>query len=196
MDKPYSIIIISGPSGVGEDSIIEKLSGRIALERVVTTTTRPMRPGESEGHPYHFISKQEFLEKVKENKFFEHAQEYNGHLYGVTFEELKRVENSGKIGVWKIEYKGVIKAKELIPNIVAIFINAPLDILENRIRRRDKANDTYVAERMKYTKEWLKYRDIYDFEVENTEGHLLESVDKVESIIKGLFPLDKKGKIL
>ncbi|OIO18399.1 MAG: hypothetical protein COY69_02120 [Candidatus Magasanikbacteria bacterium CG_4_10_14_0_8_um_filter_32_14] len=196
MEKPYSIIIISGPSGVGEDSIIEKLSDRIVLERVVTTTTRPMRPGETEGHPYFFINKEEFLEKVKSKKFFEHAEEYNGHLYGVTFDELRRVENSKKVGIWKIEYKGVIKAKKLISNIVAIFINAPLDVLESRIRRRDKADDAYVAERMKYTKEWLKYRNIYDYEVENTEGRLLESVDKVESLIRDLFPLDKKGKIL
>jgi len=185
MDKPYPIIIISGPSGAGEDSIIEKLGERIATERVITTSTRAMRPGESEGHPYHFISKQDFEDKVKEGKFFEYAQEYNGQLYGVTFEELKRVEESGKIGVWKIEYKGVIKAKEMIPNIVAIFINAPLDVLKSRI-----------AERMKYTEEWLKYRHIYDYEVENVEGKLDESVAKTESIVRDLFPLDKNGKIL
>jgi len=132
----------------------------------------------------------------KQEKFFEYAEEYNGHLYGVTFEELKRVENSGKVGVWKIEYKGVIKAKELIPNIVAIFINAPLEVLESRIRRRDKADDAYVAERMEYTKEWLKYRHIYDYEVENTEGKLEQSVVNIEKIIRELFPLDKEGNIV
>ena len=114
----------------------------------------------------------------------------------MTFEELKRVENSGKVGVWKIEYKGVIKAKELIPNIVAIFINAPLEVLESRIRRRDKADDAYVAERMEYTKEWLKYRHIYDYEVENTEGKLEQSVVNIEKIIRELFPLDKEGNIV
>lgn len=196
MDKPYPIVIISGPSGVGEDSIIERLAKKIAIERVVTTTTRSMRPGESEGHPYHFVSKEDFLAKIDAKQFFEYAQEYNGHYYGVTLGELKRVENSAKVGIWKIEYKGVIKAKELIPNIVAIFIDAPLDVLESRIRRRDNADDAYVAERMEYTKEWLKYRHIYDYEIVNAEGELDKSVENTEQIIRGLFALDKKGKLL
>lgn len=196
MEKSYPVLIISGPSGAGEDSIIEKLDKKISIERVITTTTREMRPGESAGKPYFFISKEEFLQKVAEGKFFEYAQEYNGQYYGVTFEELKRVQESGKVGIWKIEYKGVIKAKELIPNIIAIFVNAPLEVLESRIRRRDQVDEDYVIERMNYTKEWLKYRDIYDYEVENVEGKLDESVTKVVDIVSKLFALDKKGKIL
>ena len=196
MDKTYPIVIISGPSGAGEDSVIEKLAERIPLERVITTSTRPMRLGESEGHPYHFISKEDFQSGVKENKFFEHAEEYNGHWYGVTFDELKRVEETGKVGVWKIEYKGVQKAKETIPNILAIFIDAPLEVLESRIRRRDNASDEYVAERMAYTLEWLKYKDIYDTEVINEEGKLDEAVDEVEAIIRKHLPLDKNGFIV
>ncbi|OGH84868.1 MAG: hypothetical protein A2493_01260 [Candidatus Magasanikbacteria bacterium RIFOXYC12_FULL_33_11] len=196
MEKPYPIIIISGPSGAGEDSIIEKLGECIAIERVITTSTRAMRLGESEGHPYHFISKENFKKGIDENKFFEYAQEYNGHWYGVTFEELKRVEESGKVGVWKIEYKGVKKAKELIPNILAIFINAPIEVLKSRIKRRDNASDEYVAERMKYTLEWLKYKDIYDVEVENEEGKLDQSVEEVAVIIRKHLSLDKNGKIL
>jgi guanylate kinase len=196
MYNHYPIVIISGPSGAGEDSIIEKLGERLPIERVVTTTTRSMRLGESEGHPYHFITKEDFLQKIEDKGFFEYAEEYNGHLYGVTFDELKRVEASHKVGVWKIEYKGVTKAKELIPNVVAIFVNAPLEVLESRIKRRDGASDEYIAERMKYTQEWLKYRDIYDYDIENVEGKLDESVNKTESIIRNLFPLDKKGYIV
>lgn len=196
MDKTYPIVIISGPSGAGEDSIIEKLAERIPIERVITTSTREMRPGESEGHPYHFISKEDFGKGVKEDKFFEYAEEYNGHWYGVTFDELKRVEETGKVGVWKIEYKGVQKAKEIIPNILAIFIDAPLDVLESRIRRRDNASDEYVQERMAYTLEWLKYKDIYDTEVINEEGKLDEAVDEAEDIIRKHLPLDKNGFIV
>lgn len=196
MDKAYPIVIISGPSGAGEDSIIEKLAEKMPLERVITTTTRAMRPGESEGNPYHFVSKEDFQQGVDGNKFFEYAQEYNANWYGVTFEELKRVEESGKVGVWKIEYKGVQKAKEIMPNILAIFINAPLEVLESRIKRRDNASDEYVAERMAYTLEWLKYRDIYDYEVENEEGKLDRAVDEVEAIIRKHLPLDKKGNIV
>jgi len=93
------------------------------------------------------------------------------------------VAENKKIGIWKIEYKGVMTAKKLFPNIIAIFINAPLDILESRIRRRDNVTDEFVEERLAYTKEWLKHRDIYDYEVTNEEGKLDQTVKEVADII-------------
>lgn len=179
-----NIFIISGPSGVGEDSIIKGLKKILPIEVVITSTTREMRPGESQGNPYYFISKEEFEKGIEENNFYEWAKEYNDNLYGVTKEEIKRIGNSEKIGIWKIEYKGVITAKKLIPNIVAIFINAPLDILEKRIRSRSNVSEEYVKERLEYTKKWLKHKDIYDYEVENEEGKLDETIKKVYDIIK------------
>lgn len=190
-DGVYPIIIISGPSGAGEDSIITGLSEQLQIERVITTTTREMRPGESQGNPYYFISHEEFQAGVQENKFFEYAQEYNDNYYGVTHEELDRVAQSGKVGIWKIEYKGVMHAKKEIPGVVAIFINAPLDDLERRIRRRDHVTDEYVEERMEYTKKWLEYKDIYDFEIYNEDGKLAESIQKTAEIIAHTLGLDK-----
>ncbi len=179
-----SLFIISGPSGAGEDSIINGLEKIMPIERVTTTTTREMRAGESEDNPYYFISKEEFKKKIEENGFFEYALQYNDNLYGVTFEEIERVRNSGKVGIWKIEYKGVMTAKKLIPGITTIFINAPLDELEERIRRRDNVSDEYIQERMKYTKEWLKHKDIYDYEIMNSNGKLEESIQRAAEIIK------------
>ncbi len=190
-DSVYPIIIISGPSGAGEDSIINGLSKRLPIERVITTTTRNMRSGDSQGNPYYFISHDEFQKGIEDNLFFEYAQEYNDNYYGVTRDELRRVETSGKIGIWKIEYKGVMHAKKEISEIVAIFITAPLADLEMRIRRRDGATDEYVDQRMAYTKKWLKYRGMYDFEVINEDGKLDESIDQVEKIIRDVFGLDK-----
>jgi len=184
------LFIISGPSGVGQDSVIEGLKINLPLERVITTTTREMRPGESEKNPYYFVSKEEFLKRVENNDFFEYAQEYNGNYYGVTRQELQRVEANEKIGIWKMEYKGVITAKKLMPGIQAILINAPLDILEKRIRGRSQVSEEFLAERMAYTKEWLKHKDIYDYEVENEEGKLEKTIKEVENII--LANLDKK----
>jgi guanylate kinase len=180
-----TIFIISGPSGAGEDSIINGLEKTFPIERVVTTTTRKMRAGESEGKPYYFIPGDEFKKRLAEGRFAEHAQQYNGNLYGVSREELERVQNSGKIGIWKIEYKGVMTVKKEYPKIVAIFINAPsLEILESRIRRRDNVTDEYINERMAYTKEWLKHTGIYDYTVINEEGRLDEAINKVAEIIK------------
>lgn len=179
-----NIFILSGPSGAGEDSIISALEKQLPIERVITTTTRAPRPGESQGQPYYFISRKEFENKRQKGELIEHARHYNGQFYGVTREELERVRRSGKIGMWKIEYQGVETAKKMFSKIIAILINAPLDQLEKRIRRRDNASEEYVRERMGYTKEWLKHKGIYDYEVLNEDGKLNEAVNAVAKIIK------------
>jgi len=181
-----NIFIISGPSGAGEDSIIEGLKSHLPIERVITTTTRKMRQGDSQGNPYYFISQETFQKKLDADDFAEYAQEYNSNWYGVTKEELDRVASSKKIGIWKIEYKGVITAKEKFPEIKSIYIAAPsLEILEKRIRRRNKnVSDEYIGERMNYTKEWMKYENIYDYKIINEEGELEKSIQNVVKIIK------------
>lgn len=180
------LFIVSGPSGAGEDSIISRLEIKLSIERVITTTARAPRAGESEGNPYYFLSEDAFEAGIREQKFLEYTRQYNGNLYGVTFDEIERVRNSGKIGIWKIEWKGVIAAKKLFPDIVAIFVTVPsLDILEARIRRRDShVTDAYIAERMDYTREWLRHTDIYDYTVVNEEGRLDDAVQQTLDIIQ------------
>ncbi len=183
-----NIFIISGPSGAGEDSIISGLTKDLEIERVITTTTRPMRVGDSQGDPYYFISLEEFKDKIVKGEFVEYAQEYNNNYYGVSSTELLRVAESGKVGLWKIEYKGVITAKKIFSDMISIFINAPLDVLVQRIKKRDGVGDKYIAERMEYTKEWLKHRNIYNFEVVNEQNKLDEAIAKTKQII-----LDKQS---
>ncbi|MFC1678407.1 hypothetical protein ACFLZ9_01570 [Patescibacteria group bacterium] len=183
-NKFENVFIISGPSGAGEDSVIEGLKGILPIERVITTTTRYMRDGESQGNPYYFVANAEFIKLIVNDEFFEYAQEYNGNFYGVTLKELERVSQSEKIGIWKIEYQGVITAKKKIPGIIAILINAPLDVLGARIRNRDNhVDEEFVKARMEYTKEWLKHKDIYDHEVINEEGKLDEAIKETAEII-------------
>ncbi|HLC95230.1 MAG TPA: hypothetical protein VJH89_01965 [Patescibacteria group bacterium] len=179
-----NIFIISGPSGAGEDSVISGLTTLLPIESIITTVTREKRPGESDGHPYYFISTEAFEQKIARGEMIEYAQHYNGHYYGVTKAEWERVANSNNIGIWKIEYRGVITAKQLFPDIIAIFIIAPLEILEKRIRARDIHTEQYIQERMQYTKEWLKHSDIYDYTVHNEQGKLDETIQQVYSIIK------------
>jgi guanylate kinase len=185
MDKS-NIFIISGPSGAGEDSIIKGLEKLMPIERVVTTTTREMRPGEEQGKPYYFISKEEFEKNKIADEFAEYAQEYNSNWYGVTKQELDRVASSHKIGVWKIEYQGVITAKEKFPEMKSIYIASPsTEILEQRIRRRDKnISEEYIKERMAYTQEWMQHENIYDYKIINEEGKLDEAIKSVAEIIK------------
>lgn len=182
----HNLFILSGPSGAGEDSIIEGLRRHLPIERVVTTTTREMRSGESEGNPYYFLSREAFQAGIDNGEFVEYAEEYNNNYYGVTKGEIERVANSGRIGIWKIEWKGVITAKKLYPGICAIFLMTEnLEVLERRIRRRDSdVSDAYVQERMEYTKQWLTHQDIYDYTVINKENRLEEAIEEVRTIIE------------
>ncbi len=185
-----NLFIISGPSGAGEDSVIAGLEKIIPLERVISTTTRPPRSHESNKNPYYFIPQKKFKEGIKKNLFFEWAREYNNHYYGVTRKEMHRIRGSKKIGIWKIEYQGVITAKKLIPGIKAILINAPLPVLKKRIKSRDNVSAKYLRSRMAYTKKWLQYKNIYDYEVINEENKLNKTIRRVAAIIKS--QIDKK----
>jgi guanylate kinase len=178
------IVIISGPSGAGEDSIIDGIGKHTQVNRVITTTTRQMRVGETDGSPYYFISREEFENKIKNNEMVEWAEEYNNNLYGVTQKELDRVNGLPGVGTWKIEYKGVMSAKKLFPEIKSIFVMAEsLDVLAERIRKRGNVSEEFIAERRKYTEEWLKHEDIYDYKVINHQGKLDEAIQEVLAIL-------------
>lgn len=178
-----TLFIISGPSGSGQDSIIEGLAERFPLERVITSTTRKPRTGESDGKPYYFLSHADFEQRIAEGKFIEWAKEYNDKLYGVTKEELERVATCGQVGIWKIEWKGVVTAKKLFPGIIAILISAPIESIEARLRKRDNPSEEYLAERMAYTREWMSHTDIYDYTIENKDGQLEEAIEQAAKII-------------
>lgn len=179
------LFIISGPAGAGKKGIIEGLNKFFATQRIITTSTRDKRPGESEGDPYYFVSKEKFQEMIKSGEFIEWALEQNNNYYGGTKKEVERVLSGDKIGIWEIEYKGVMAAKKIFPQIKAILISAPLESLEKRLRGRDQgASEKYIQERMEYTKEWLRHKDIYDYEVINHDNRQNEAISEVVKIIK------------
>jgi len=186
-----NIFIISGPAGSGKDSVIESLQSKLSLERIITSTTREKRFFESEGNPYYFLSQEDFKRGVANGDFVEYSTNENGGLYGVTKSELDRVLQKNKVALWRVEWKGVIAIKKMFPHIKAIYISAPLDVLEARLRARDQGKgEIYFKERMDYTREWLNHLAIYDYHVENKEGKIDETVEKVSQIITG--HLEKK----
>jgi guanylate kinase len=180
-----NIFIISGPSGAGEDSVINGLEKYFKIRKIINTTSRKAREGEKEGLSYYFIDKIQFEKMIENKDFAEYAQHYNGNYYGVTNLELERVSETGDIALWKMDYKGVITIKKKFPQIKSIYIAPPsLEIIKNRIIRRDpNINEEFLKERMEYTKEWMKNEHIYDFKVVNEEGKLDETIGKVADII-------------
>lgn len=183
-----NIFIISGPAGSGKDSVIEKLEQLLPVERIITTTTRAPRPGEHEGSPYYFLPLPDFKKKIVTGDFIEYSVNENGAYYGVSKKEFERIQKKEAITLWRVDWKGVVNIKQLYPEIPAILIIAPIDMLEKRLRVRDQGKDeTYFQERMDYTREWLKHLDIYDYQVENKEGQLDETVAGVRRIIEQHF---------
>jgi guanylate kinase len=183
-----NIFIISGPSGSGQDSVIKGLKKEFDfdLDKIITTTTREMRPEDAEGISYYFISKEEFEKKIKENKFFEYALEDNGNYYGGTYAELERVKKTQKPVIWKIDYKGVLNAKKILPEAKSIFIYIPFELIRKRLKNRGESEEV-IKSRLKYAKGWYENENAFDFKVINEEGKLDETVQKVAEIIKSNF---------
>lgn len=177
------IFVFYGPSGSGQDAIIEGLKKILPIELTVTTSTRKMRPGESHGKPYYFIPEREFRSGIVQGNFVEYAQTYNDDFYGLAKKEFERVRDSGKIGIWRTDFQGAHTARKLYPELKIIFIHAPLEILEARIRRRDNPSEEYMGKRLAYIKKWLP-KSIYDYKIENEEGKLDEAIQKVADIIR------------
>jgi len=178
------IFIISGPSGAGEDSVIEGLRTYFPIEKIITSTTRKKRPYEKNGKDYYFLSHAEFKKKIKNNEFFEWALEDQGNYYGGSLEEIKRVLNSDKIGIWKMDYKGVLNAKKILPEAISIYLHVPLKTIEKRLKNRKIHDKSFVQERLNYARGWYKNREIFDYEVNNKEGQLDKTIEKIAKIIK------------
>lgn len=182
--KKSKIFILSGPSAAGEDSIIRGLEKQIVFEKIITTTTREMRPGESQGNPYYFISKKEFEDGIENNEYYEYARQDRGNLYGVTKKEFERACNTGRPVMWKVDYKGVLTGKKVFSDAIAILIDVPIETIESRIRRRDNLSEEYIKGRLEYAQGWYENRDKFDYAIKNEDGKLEDAIQEVAEIIK------------
>lgn len=131
------MVILIGPSGVGKSSFLEKaLKDFSQLRDTVTYTTRPMRQGESEGNPYHFVGSEKFRELIRQNFFVEHA-EVHGNLYGTPLYQLEEAWNKGEVIIMDVDVQGAKTFQRLYPQALTIFILPPsIDALRQRIIKR------------------------------------------------------------
>lgn len=191
MKRSTNLIVISGPSGAGKDAVIDGLFGRgLPLGRVITTTSRDIRAGESQNNPYYFVGEEEFSRLIANGEMLEHAEVF-GKKYGVTKKEIERVKKmAAKTIIWKIDWQGVANVKNLIPDILAIFIMPPSpEILAERLAKRGRETKKQILARLN-EKEWKNYNKLADYQVVNAEGKLEETINKVAEI------LNKEGCVL
>lgn len=164
------MIIISGPSGAGKGTLIERILGRMPHVCVaVSATTRGMRPGEADGEDYHFLSREEFDRRVEAGEFLEHVT-YAGNRYGTLRSEVDRQLAAGRSVVLEIELRGARAVRERLPEAVSVFIEPPsLEELVRRLRSRNTEDDADIAARLAESRIELQAMAEFDHRVLNDD---------------------------
>ena len=177
-----NIFIISAPSGCGKTSLVRELCQTYSfLEQTVSYTTRTIRSGEVDGQDYHFISKDEFIENKKNNKFIESQNVYD-NFYGTTYESINKIIGSGKDAILEIDYKGMLLIKSKIPSSQSIYILPPsVEELEKRLYDRGLDSDEVIEKRVSRAKDELKYVKFADYTVMN--DNFADATKSLKSII-------------
>lgn len=180
------VVILSGPSGVGKDSVIEAWKRiRPGVKRVVSYTTRKPRQGERDGIDYNFIERSAFMDKVLAGEFLE-WKTVHGELYGTPWRDLNAIVEEGQIAVLKIDVQGAMTVMEKLPEAVSIFLLPPtLEELERRIRTRETDSEETIRLRLQNARTELTYRDKYQYCVVNDDlERAAAEVDQVVMSIK------------
>jgi len=162
------LIVISGPSGVGKDTLIERLLELDPnLRYSVSCTTRPPRRREVDGVDYSFVSRERFQQLIDEGAFLEYAT-YNGNLYGTLIERVERERNAGHDMVLKIEVQGAEQVRAKAPDGVFIFIVPPSvdELVRRQVKRNTESSQDMTARRQIATRE-MEYASRYDHVVVN-----------------------------
>lgn len=170
-DPEPLILIISGLSGSGKDTVINRLKeiSTIDFHFIVTCNTRKKREGEIDGKDYHFISREQFLNMIENGEMLEHSVVYDD-LKGVPRFEIEKALEKGKDMILRLDYQGMRKIKAVYPQAISIFIIPP-DAEEwvARLRARNTDSEESLQLRIHTAVEELKYIDHFDYIVINDE---------------------------
>jgi guanylate kinase len=184
------LIIISGPSGVGKDTIIDEMRRRERAEGreddrhyVVTVTTRSPRDGEVDGVDYHFVDRDEFIRMWRARGFLE-ANEVHGNYYGSPRQQVRDALVAGKDVILKIDVQGAQVVKEQVTEALLIFIIPPsFETLLERLRTRATETADEFEVRQRDAAVELARQDDYDHVVVNETGEVGKTADRIEAII-------------
>lgn len=176
-------MILSGPSGVGKDTVINEWQKRNArVRRVVAYTTRTPRKGEVAGVDYHFVSCKEFLAKATAGEFLE-FKEVHGNHYATPLRDLDLMLTEGLVAILKIDVQGALTAMELRPEAMSVFLLPPTnEELERRIRARNADSDEAITRRLINAHEEIALAHHYQHRLVNDSvPDLVETLEKLVS---------------
>jgi guanylate kinase len=179
------VFVISGPSGVGKDTIKNRLrESKFRIGFCVTATTRSARPGERDGFDYFFMTEAEFRAKLDRGEFIEHSVNHGKHLYGIPIEGLRAGMRTGDDVLVTPDVKGAATLRALIPQAISIFL-APANLEELKLRIADPSSGRTedLDTRMRTASAEMRRMGEFDYVVVNENGKLDESVEAVKAII-------------
>ena len=180
------LVVLTGPSGVGKDTVLRELFALDpALEYCISYTTRPPRPGETNGVSYWFVDEPTFRAMIDRDAFFEWSTVY-GELKGRTFETVNNAIASGRDTVIKIDVQGAEKVRAKIgARGTYIYLVPPsMEALEQRLVERATENPVSLQARQELAVAELALKDTYDHQVVNDDAR--RAAQEIEAIIEGL----------
>ena len=178
------LIVLSGPSGVGKDAVLNRMRELDSpLEYVTTVTTRPRRVSERDNVDYRFIPEEKFQAMIKHGELLEWANVY-GNWYGVPKEPVKQALARGQDTIIKVDIQGVATIKKIIPQAVFIFLMPPsMEELQLRLAQRHTESSFDLALRIRTAGEEIKQLPLFDYVVYNRQGEIDRAVSDILAII-------------
>jgi len=185
LDRAPLLVVISGPSGVGKDALIQRMKGEgLPIHFVVTATTRPKRSDEVDGVDYIFVSMGEFAEMIERQELLEYAIVY-GDYKGIPKKQVRDALASGKDVIMRLDVQGAATVRRLAPDAVLIFLMAPSEQeLVTRLESRRTDSDEQLKIRIATSRQEMKRLREFDYVVVNCEDRLNQAVADVVSIIQ------------
>jgi guanylate kinase len=185
IQSPALLVVLSGPSGVGKDSVLNRMKELgLPFHFVVTMNTRPKRPSEIEGVDYHFVSVDQFEAMIERNELLEHAIVYNDHK-GIPRQQVKEAMTLGKDVILRIDVQGAATIRRIVPQALLIFLTASSEAeLEQRLIERQTESPEHLQTRLTAAREEMKCMQEFDYVVVNRESELDKTVADVMSIIR------------
>jgi guanylate kinase len=183
--KSPLLIVISGPSGVGKDTVIQRMKARnLPFYFVVTAATRAPRPDEVDGKDYFFITHDEFARMIEQDELLEYAIVYNDYK-GIPKSQVRSALASGYDVVMRLDVQGAATVQRLCPDALLIFLTTRNEEeLINRLRQRKTETPEGVALRIATARQEFKRLPEFDYVIENRECELDETVETILAIIR------------
>lgn len=184
-DPQPLLIVISGPSGVGKDTVMQRMQERgLPFHFVVTATTRPKRSNEVHGRDYWFVSTEEFARMIDADELIEYAVVY-GDYKGIPKQQVREALASGMDVLMRIDVQGAETVRRLAPEALMIFITTESEEdLVHRLETRKTETPDSLAIRIATARKELKRVGVFDYLIINREFHLDETVEIIRSIIQ------------